>query len=154
MEIFGVMKITIGIIGRKEGNNMHNWGDGFPYFAEVEEAALEIGQFCKRYGRISVTQTKEKYGIARVYCHFGYHSLHGLLYPGWCFKRSFYPQWLWTFDIYYISKLLRFKPIGSIIYKWQKFIYRLAYKRALKKYPMIREEILDGADFTEFLKGL
>ena len=131
---------------------MHTWGDDFKYFGEVGDAAFEIGQFCKRYGRISVTQTKEKYGTARVYCHFGWTSLHGLVYPGYVYSQ--FPKWLWTADVYYIGPLLRKWPLGVIMVKYQLFIYRLAYKRALKKYPMIREEILVGADFDEYLKGL
>jgi len=47
-----------------------------------------------------------------------------------------------------------FKPFHRIIDVWQRFIYRLAYKRALKKYPFIREEILCAADFSELLEDL
>lgn len=129
---------------------MHHWGDGFEYFGEVGRAADEIGTFCKRWGRIGVTQTKEKYGTARVYCGFGIHQLFSLTHPGYAFSR--YPKWLWTIDCLYISKIFSFLRINKVIVPYQTWVYRLAYKRALKKYPMIREEILDGADYTELLQ--
>lgn len=94
---------------------MHIWGDGFEYFYEVGEAANYIGKFCRKYGRIGVRDTKEKYGTARVYCRFSSNFL-------------------------------------VIIY--QIWIYRLAYKKAIKKFPYIKKEILYGADWQEYLEGM
>lgn len=131
---------------------MHVWGGPFKYFADVEQAAYEIGKFCRRWGRISVTQTKEKYGTARVSASFGYLSLHRLIYPGYVYSQ--FPQWLWSLDIWYISRILQIRLISRPIVWYQTKIYRLAYKRALAKYPHIYEEILCGADWDEFLKGL
>jgi len=147
---------TLAILANsiKSSGTYHSWGDGFQYFNEVEDAAYEIGEFCKTWGRIFITQTKEKFGTARVYCYFAYPSLHGLIWPGYYCKRPNYPQWLWSADIYYLSKI--FAVISRLIgfNKYQTFIYRLAYKRALAKYPMIRNEILAGADHGELLKDL
>lgn len=131
---------------------MHHWGDGFEYFGEVGQAADEIGVFCRRWGRIQVTQTKEKYGTARVYCSFGLHQLFSITHPGYAFSR--YPKWLWTLDCLYISKLFNFLRLNKVVVPYQLFVYRLAYTRALKKYPFIAEEILDGADYTEELQNL
>ena len=121
---------------------MHSWGDGFKYFGDVSRAADEIGDFCRKWGRINVAQTKEKYGTARVYCTLGLTDLHGLLYPGYAYVRG--PYWLMTLPIF------RYLPTRW----WQRRVYRLAYARALKKYPHIREEILDCADWPEYLEGL
>lgn len=126
---------------------MHSWGDGFPYFEEVNQAAYEIGEFCKRWGRIQVTQTKEKFGTARVYCHFGVYGLHDLTHPGYAYSR--YPKWLWNLDCRILSKLL--SPLNRILIPYQEWIYRLAYRRALKKYPFIQEEILGGASYGKLL---
>lgn len=131
---------------------MHYWGDGFLYFYQVGESAEYIGYFCRRWGRLNVTSMKEKYGTVRVYCSFGYLSLHILLYPGYVFKRPYWPNWLWKLDVYYISKVFNF--FQPLIFIWQKFIYRLAYKKALKKWPMIRKEILACSDYPEFLENL
>ena len=127
---------------------MHDWGGDFKNFYEVGQAADEIGEFCRRWGRIGVRQTKEKYGTARVYCSLGWYQLHCITHPGHCYSR--YPKWLWKFDINYLSKIIRRIPI----IRYHKFIYRLAYKRALRKYPFIRDEIIYGADWSEFLEGL
>ena len=121
---------------------MHFWGDSFQHFDDVERAAYEIGSFCRRWGRIGVVQTKEKFGTVRVYCSFGLIYLHELLYPGYCYVRG--PYWLMTLPL--------FKHVPTL---WlQKRVYRAAYERALKKYPHIREEILHCADWPEYLEGL
>jgi hypothetical protein len=121
-----------------------SWGNGFPYFEDVDMAAYEIGNFCRKWGRISVSSTKEKYGSARVYCSFGCQDLHSLVYPGHIHVRGWYA--LTTFPF--------FRPLQFIIVPWQLFIYRWGYKRALSKYPYIRNEILCCADYPEYLKGL
>ena len=131
----------------------HSWGDGFEFFGEVDQAAFEIGEFCKRYGRIYVSDSKEKFGGVRVYLMFGAISLHSLLFPGWHCKHKLFPQWLWKLDIRVLSRVVgKLNNLGFV--KWQTFIYRLAYKRAVAKYPIIRDEILRSADYPEFLVGL
>lgn len=126
---------------------MHQWGDDFKYFAEVGEAAQFIGDYCRKYGRIGVTQTKEKYGTARVYCGFGLYSLHSITHPGYVYSQ--YPKWLWCFDIGYLSKIIRlFNPV---IVRYQMFIYRRAYHLAFKQWPLIKEEIISGADYPEIV---
>lgn len=42
------------------------------------------------------------------------------------------------------------EPIGW----YQRFIYRLAYKQAIKKWPDLKDEILCCADWEEYLGGL
>jgi len=134
----------------KHADPHHFWGDEFPYFAEVDQAAYEIGQFCRKWGRIGVRQTKEKYGTARVYCSFGWYQLFSITHPGYAYSR--YPKWLWVLDCRYISKLIA--PLNKIVAPYHVFIYRLAYKRAIKKFPLIREEIISGADWKELLEDL
>lgn len=132
---------------------MHYWGE-WPdeSFKQVDDAAYEIGQFCRRWGRIGVRQTKEKYGTARVYCSFGWHQMFSITHPGYVYSR--YPQWLWSFDCMHISAFFSRIRLNKLLVPYQLFVYRLAYSKALKKYPMIREEILSGADYQEELKPL
>lgn len=124
---------------------MHYYGDkDFNYWEELDQAASYIGLFCRKYGRIGVSQYKEKYGTVRVYCSFGWDQFGEIIYPGyqWCKGR----KWLWRVYIpFWVSRL--FAP-------YQQFIYRLAYKNAIKKWPMIRKEILCCADWSEYLGGL
>ena len=104
---------------------MHQWGDGFKYFYEVGEAADWIGKFCRKWGRISVTTTKEKWGRACVYCHFGISSFHSIIYPGYVYNQ--FPDWLWKLDCNF-SRIFWYKkytyPLQWLIQKYQTFIYR------------------------------
>jgi hypothetical protein len=127
---------------------MHYWEDNdFKYFAEVGEAADFIGQYCRKYGRLNVTQTKEKYGTARVYLSFGWYQLFSITHPGYVYSR--YPKWLWSLDCLYLSKIVRF--LNPIVVPYQMFIYRKAYHLAFKKWPLIKEEIISGADYPEIV---
>ena len=38
--------------------------------------------------------------------------------------------------------------------RWQAFVYRQAYKNAIKRWPHLKREILDSADWWEYLEGL
>jgi hypothetical protein len=123
---------------------MHSYGDGFQYFMEVHDAAFEIGEFCRKWGRICVTQTKEKYGESRIYCHFGIEQYNDIFYPGYVWIKS--PRWFFSREFP--------SSLSNLIVPWQYFIYRLAYKRTIKKYPYICQEILGGADYPELLENL
>lgn len=127
-----------------------NWPDEF--FNQVGNAAVEIGEFCRRWGRISVTTTKEKYGTARVYCHFGIHQMFSITHPGYVY--STYPPRLWKLDCIIMPKIFHFFRINRMVIPLQQMIYRYAYKRTLQNFPLIRNEILDGADYPEYLRGL
>lgn len=129
---------------------MHSWGDDFKYFNDVERAAVEIKQFCVKWGRLG-GQAKEKYGTARFYAWFGVHGLHNITHPGSA-GYAWYPKWLIHCDLFYFPTLFKWAGITWFFSKWQPFIYSLAYKRALKKYPHIREEIISGADYPELIK--
>lgn len=129
---------------------MHDWGDEDVDWAGISQAAEYLGNFCAKWGRFT-GQTKEKYGTVRFYANF-HVSLHCLVLPRWCYyKHPKFPKWLWCLDIYYLSPFLNRLP-G--IHKYRYFIYRTAYKNALKKWPHLREEILSAADYKELLKGL
>lgn len=128
---------------------MHVWGEDFD-FCKVAEIAYEIGDFCKKWGRIQVMDMKEKYGTVRVYTRFGMDSLHCLVYPGYVYNQwGKIMTWLDSTLLHPIFSLMR-----PLVFKYQVFIYRLAYKRALAKHPSFREEILDSADFEEYLRDL
>lgn len=113
----------------------------------LEQIAHEIGQYCRRYGRIQVTQTKEKYGSVRVYCGFGSYGLHGLIYPGYAYSQ--FPKWLWNLDCTYGNYITRY--FDTIIVPWQKFIYRRAYWKQIKKYPHLFDEITGSMDWDDVL---
>jgi hypothetical protein len=125
---------------------MHFYGDeDFKYWADLDKAAVFIGDVCRTWGRISVRQVKEKYGTVRVYCSLYCENLHDLFYPGYVYIQH-KPYRLWTFPFFVWLRFLT-RP-------YQKFVYRLAYQLAVKKWPHITKEILCCADWPELLKGL
>jgi hypothetical protein len=126
--------------------------------SDIGRAANEIGKYCRKYGFIEVRQTKEKWGSCRVYCSFGVYDLHSLIWSGY-----HYTQWsrfgsigkiLAFLDRKVIEPLIRYSRINRIIIPYQEFIYKMAYKRAMKKYPHIRPNIKHYADHDYLLKNL
>lgn len=113
----------------------------------LDKIAYEIGNFCVRWGRIPVTQTKEKYGTIRVYNGFGIAGLHGLLFPNYVYKHRHFPKWLWKLDIYYISKM--FSKCDRLILPYQRFIYKVAFYKAMWKYPKYHKHIMSAVDYPE-----
>jgi len=113
-------------------------------------AAHFIHEYLVRYGRISVRQSKEKFGTVRVYCSLGYRGFFGLLNPGHVYVH--WPKWLYGLDLKYGRRVMQF--LNKLIVPYHKFIYRRAYKKAVEKYPAIRENILCTADYPYLLEGL
>lgn len=128
---------------------MHDWSSKWPYFNDVEDAASYIGNALRKWGRVNVRQTKEKYGTVRVYCSFGWSQLHCITHPGYCFGQ--YPKWLWSLDCLYLSKIVRL--LNFIVIPYHKWLYNIMYQKAIKKWPHIKEEILVDADWPEFIDG-
>lgn len=115
----------------------------------LDDIAHNIGDTCTKWGRITVTQTKEKYNTVRVYCGFGFNSLHGIIFPNYCYKHPKFPKWLWTLDIFYLSNIV--SKLNFIVVPWQKLVYRYAYWKYIKKYPHLFDEITSCADHKEVL---
>lgn len=132
---------------------MHNWGDKNVDWNGISDAAEYIGDFMVKWGRIVVSDTKEKWGTARVYCQFGWYDLHSIFY-----SRYHYIQWkqgslMWRLNYNkYVSLLVN--KLGELIVPYQKYIYYLAYKRAVGRWPHLRKEILISADYPELLTKL
>jgi hypothetical protein len=113
-------------------------------------AAYFIHQYLVRYGRISVTQSKEKFGTVRVYCSLGYWGFFSLLNPGHVYVH--WPKWLYGLDLKYGRPVMQL--FNKIVVPYHKFIYRRAYKKAVEKYPFVEERILRTADFPDLLEKL
>ena len=90
---------------------MHRWRDKDVDWQGIDEAAFWIGEQLTSHFEHWVYQTKEKWGMACVYCHCPHDE---------------------EAEIY----------------------YRETYKKAIEKWPHLKEEILAGADWNEFLQGL
>lgn len=129
---------------------MHYYGEcSDEFFDIIEKTASEIGRFLVRWGRIRVFQTKEKYGTVRVYCAFGFDSVHELIWPRHCWIHKWWPYSLdlkasdWVMPVF-----------NRLIFPYQKFIYRMAYKRAVAKHESLWKEILVMADHGKLLDGI
>lgn len=129
---------------------MHSWEDTDVDWVGLSDAAYWIGYRLGKWGRISVSDMKEKYGTVRVYCYFGWTSFHTVIYP--LHHYSQFPKWLWKLDCYIGYYLIR--PLNWIVRPIQSVIYRAVYKEAIRKWPHLAQEILTGADHMELLVGL
>lgn len=128
---------------------MHKWGDKNVDWDGIEAAASFIGLRLRKWGRIHVSQYKEKWGEVRVYCSFGWYSFHGITHPGHAFCR--YPAWLWKIN----SGLGRVVCLLNwLVIPYQQWLYRRTYAQAVRRWPHLRAEILCCADWDELLKGL
>lgn len=121
---------------------MHKWGKEGVDFGGIYDAASYIGGKLRTYGRVNVSDMKEKYGTARVYVSFGWTQLHDITHPGYHYIQ-------WKGGHYYVPSWLNY-----LVIPYQKWLYRYYYKKALKKFPHLVEEILTGADWSELLLNL
>lgn len=132
---------------------MHSWGEadkqGRDICARVDEAAYYIDRFISKWGRITVAQSKEKFGTVRVYLYWGWSSIHAIVFPRQMWIHKWWPSRL-DFAIckFLMPVLLR------VTEPYRKWIYRLGYKRAINLWPDLKEEILCCSDYPEFLEGL
>jgi hypothetical protein len=102
--------------------------------------------------RVPVRDIKEKYGTLRCYTGLGWYSLHSIVYPRYVYSQ--FPKWLWTFDLFYGSRILYWSGLTYLSTKLHMWTYRRAYAKVVKKFPHLREAILVAADYEELLEGL
>lgn len=130
---------------------MHKWGDENVDWKGLNEAPRYIGTFLRKWGRVGVRDCKEKYGTVRVYLGLGWYSLHDVTHPGHCFSR--YPKWLWTF-CHSKPMLNIFQILNRVVVPYHIFLYKFIYKRAVKKWPHLVEEICCMADYQDLIKDI
>lgn len=129
---------------------MHYYGEWSDrHFTRVDEIAAEIGRFISKWGRMRVLQVKEKFGTVRVYCSFGWDCFHSLVWPRHCWIHR---KWPYGLDLAVSEWVL--PVLNKLLFPYQRFIYRMAYRRAVKKYPYLRDEILCCADHGKELQGV
>lgn len=126
---------------------MHSWDDENVDWKGINDAAHYIYHYLKRW-RVPVRDYKEKWGEPRVYTGFGFER-------GWLFNTIFYPghnyfyrgpKWLRRID--YMIPIDWLNPLVVPFHVW---LYKKAYRNAIRKWPHLREEILHGADYDELL---
>jgi hypothetical protein len=78
-------------------------------------------------------------------------SWQQLRYPGYCFNQ--WPKWAWHMEFWCPVVWLR-KLANLVVLPYHIWLYRYLYKQAVERRPHLHDEILDCADFPEFLRGL
>lgn len=126
-----------------------NKQEAWQHLSELDQVAQFIGKRLLK-ARIPVSDFKEKWGTVRVYCTFGWYSLHDIVYPGFHFNH--FPLWLQNLDYYVISHVVQ--RLSNLAFPLQVRWYRQTYKKALEKWPHLRYPILECADYPEYLEGL
>lgn len=131
----------------------HDWSEKSFDWEGLTDCCNIIQDTCVRWGRLG-GQVKEKYGTLRFYAQFANLSLHGLLLPGY-YHYGWFPKWLIRLDMDVITPILNKIPgLQKAFFWWQKKVYSYAYWKAMKKHRHLREEILECADYPEYIKGV
>lgn len=129
----------------------HDWSEKDFDWKGLDDAIDIIVWWSNKIGRFG-GQSKEKFGGVRFYCWFSDGTLYGLIKPGYYYYN--WPKWFNWIDYEIIARVVRYTGLLWLIHKWQHFIYRAAYKRAVDKHPSLRDEILVDADHHEYLEGI
>ena len=128
----------------------HIWGEeGFDWKG-LDDSIYIICRTCRLYARLGCNG-KEKYGTARISVDFFRGSLHELIFPGYVYTQ--FSKQLSLFDDLIFTKIVRLLKLDVIMVLYQEKIYNIAYQKALKAYPHLREEILVQADYPELIEG-
>lgn len=129
---------------------LHYWSDESFDWLNLDRAITFIGEGLCRW-RIDVMQYKEKFGGARVYCTLGLLSFEQLIRPGWAMSQ--WPYWARWLEYTRPARLLR-HCINWAVMPFHRWIYRWYYQEAVRRWPHLRDEIVEPADWPELLKGL
>ena len=119
---------------------MHSWDDkDFKYRDDLDEAGMYISTRCVQFARLGVW-SKEKWGILRITTRYfdSRTPLNSLTYPGHAFYRL--PEWVHSIDciVGKVTDLLRVP-----IHWYQHQVLKFFWKRAAKKWPHIKDEIME-----------
>ena len=117
--------------------------------ADLYDIAVSISRRLLQ-ARVNVRDAKEKFGTVRVYCTFGWYTLHDVVYPGYHFNQ--FPRWAQLLDNTVTQTIVQYA--SRWVEPYQRRVYRQAYKDAVEKYPQYRTAILSLADWPELLEGL
>lgn len=132
---------------------MHRWGDDDVDWGGINEAASYIGLWLRRWARVDVLDYKEKYGTVRVYCSLGWSNIHDVTHPGHSFTQYKQDSLLWRLN-YAEWPTHVFQALNLVVVPVHARLYRWRYKRAVKRWPRLRCEILNSAAYSELLVGL
>lgn len=122
----------------------HIWGDEDLDWAALDEACHYVWKQCRRWARMGVW-TKEKYGTMRVSLTCAYFTeydfLHHIFWPGHAYIH--WPRWFRAYVDWPFGKLMKKIGVVYLLQRYQNWVLKRVWLRAAKKWPHIREEIMD-----------
>lgn len=127
----------------------HSWGEKGVDWEGIENASYYIGDWLAKWVRMPVFQCKEKFGTVRVYCAIGWESFYSIWRP----KHAWVVKW-WPYKLDLTVSQYLMPLLNKIVVPIHRTAYRFRYKQAIKDWPHLKDEILECADFGEYLKGL
>lgn len=126
----------------------HLWGDKDFDWTALSQAEHYIWKRCRQFARFGV-HTKEKYGTLQVSITCAYFTeydfISHLFYPG--YARYMFPTWFRIYVDRPLGKTLKWIGVLGLIQRYQTFVFKFFWRRAAKKWPQVREEILEEYDW-------
>lgn len=126
----------------------HFWGDLDFDWKALDDAGYYIQRRCRQFARMGL-HIKEKYGTLRISTTCAYTSeydfLYHLIHPGYIYYN--WPKWVRQYIDWPLGKTMKMLGVIYILQRWQRFTLKFFWKRAAKKWPHIREEILDDYEW-------
>ena len=129
---------------------MHQWGNRNVDWKGIDDAAYYIAHWLKTWVRLPVHQYKEKFGTVRVYCTFGWYGIYGIWRPSY----GWYPKW-WPMKLdFWLAESWGWRQLNKVVILVQQKAYAWRYKKAVEKWPHLKDEIVSQADFGELFEGV
>ena len=129
----------------------HMWGSDFD-FMSLNLACDFFASNLQKYGRIQITGCKEKYGTMRLEWFFwdGHYQqfVHSAMYPGWLYIQ--YPRWMYKVD-WFITAIANKSGLSWCLSAYQRLVFNIVTVLAVKKWPHLKDEILEELDFDTLL---
>lgn len=121
---------------------------------EMNLIASYIRNFITRWSTIIVTEARYRSNgqfIAITVNYLSPETLLEICYPG---QGSYYlcPKWFTKFDIVFGASVIKYTGLRFLFTVWNQFIYKLAYKKAFKKWPQYSDELYKGVMYTKLVK--
>lgn len=119
-------------------------------YKSLDEVASFIGQGLLKW-KVPVSQYKEKWGTVRVYLSFGWHSIHDITHSGYAYTQ--YKRDSFLFNLNYNNNFNQiFRLVNLIVVPFHIMLYKYYYKKAARKWPHLKDEIINFSDYPELLK--
>lgn len=119
--------------------------------SSLREVQTSVEKNLRRWGRIETWGTCNGRTVD-IYTRFWDGSLHALLWPSAGTLRV--PWWLYVADLRISERVARYTGVRSLVRIYQRWVYRLVYSRAVRRWPDHAEALLDGVCETSLLLDL